>query len=109
MIICQFIFAPGVYDAQFHELDSQIDAFARNLPGFRDVEVWQSPDGATKNATYYFDDMTSLRELSALPEHLAAKGQYRRWYDGYQIVISELRATYGDDRMPHVTNQQSAP
>jgi hypothetical protein len=23
-----------------------------------------------------------------------------RWYDGYRIVISEVTATYGDDRLP---------
>ena len=29
-----------------------------------------------------------------------AKGQVRRWYDGYRIVISEVKATYGDGRLP---------
>jgi len=24
----------------------------------------------------------------------------RRWYDGYRIVISEVKATYGDGRLP---------
>ena len=33
MICCQFIFKPGTYDDDFHELDGQIDTFARSLPG----------------------------------------------------------------------------
>lgn len=106
MIICQFIFAPGAYDEDFHRLDGQIDAFARSLPGFRTTETWQSSDGKVINATYYFDDMASVRELSAYPQHLEAKGQYQRWYDGYQIVVSEVTASYGDGRLPHVTGSR---
>jgi len=103
VIICQFIFKPGKYDEDFHRLDGQIDAFARSLPGFRATETWQSPDLTVVNATYYFDDMASVRQLSQFPQHLEAKGQYQRWYDGYRIVISEVAASYGDDRLPHVT------
>lgn len=47
--------------------------------------------------------MASVRELSLLSQHLEAKGQYQRWYDGYQIVVSEVTASYGDGRLPHVT------
>lgn len=103
MIICQFIFRPGAYDDDFHRLDGQIDAYARALPGFRATETWQSSDGTVVNATYYFDDMASVRELSRFPRHLEAKGQYHRWYDGYRIVVSEVTASYGDDRLPHIT------
>jgi hypothetical protein len=103
MINCQFIFKPGVYDDDFHRLDAEIDAFAKSLPGFRAVEVWQSPDGSVVNASYYFQDMASVRELSEFSTHQTAKGQYERWYDGYQIVVSEIRAAYGDGRLPHVS------
>jgi heme-degrading monooxygenase HmoA len=107
VIICQFIFRPGVYDNDFHRLDSEIDAYARSLPGFRATEPWQSADGAIVNATYYFDDMASVRQLSQFPQHHEAKGQYQRWYDGYQIVVSEVTATYGDGRLPHVTQVEA--
>ena len=80
MIICQFIFAPGEYDEDFHVLDDQIDAYARSLPGFRATETWHSSDGKVVNATYYFDDMASVRQLSSFPQHVEAKGQYQRWY-----------------------------
>ena len=33
---------------------------------------------------------------------LGRERQYARWYDGYQIVISEVVRTYGDGRMPHL-------
>ena len=105
MIICQFIFAPGTYDDDFHALDAQIDAYARSLPGFRATETWQSSDSAVVNATYYFDDMASVRELARFPQHLEAKDQYQRWYDGYRIVVSEVTASYGDDRLRHVTRE----
>ena len=100
MICVQFIFKPGEYDDEFHRLDGQIDAFARNLPGFDRVESWQSPEGDVINAMYYFTDRESLSQLSRFPLHLEAKGQVQRWYDGYRIVVSEVSATYGDGRLP---------
>ena len=103
MILAQFIFRPGAYDARFHELDGQIDAFAASLPGFIGVETWQSADGAVKNACYYFADMAAVRELSQFASHQEAKAEYQRWYDGYQIVVSEVRASYGDGRLAHLT------
>lgn len=108
MILCQFIFKPGVYDAEFHELDDQIAAYARILPGFRGVETWQSADGTIVNASYYFDEMSSVKELSRFSEHRKAKGRYRRWYDGYQIVVSAVTRSYGDGRLPHITAQEQA-
>lgn len=99
MICCQFIFRPGTYDEDFHRLDAQIDAFARSLPGFDHTEKWLSPDGAVANAIYYFEDMASVRELARFPQHLEAKEQVDRWYDGYRIVVSEVTATYGDGRL----------
>ena len=54
-------------------------------------------------ASYYFDDMSSVKALSRFPQHRKAKGQYQRWYDGYQIVISEITRSDGDGRLPHLT------
>ena len=99
MICVQFIFRPGTYDDDFHRLDGEIDAFARSLDGFDRVETWQSADGRTVNAVYYFTDRQSLTHLAGFPQHLVAKGQVRRWYDGYRIVVSEITATYGDGRL----------
>ena len=99
MICVQFIFKPGTYDDDFHRLDGQIDELARALPGFDRVETWQSADAETANAVYYFTDRQALTRLSSFPQHLEAKDQVHRWYDGYRIVISEITATYGDGRL----------
>jgi heme-degrading monooxygenase HmoA len=102
-VICaQFIFKPGSYDEDFHRLDGQIDQFARALPGFVKVETWQSPDGEVVNAIYYFTDKESLAQLARFPQHLEAKGQVQRWYDGYRIVVSEITASYGDGRLDQI-------
>lgn len=103
MILCQFIFKPISYDDDFHLLDGQIDVYARSLPGFLGVETWYSEDKLVVNASYYFEDQASVRALSTFPKHLEAKGQYQRWYDGYQIIVSEVSASYGDKRLQHFT------
>ena len=102
MICAQFIFKPGTYDDDFHRLDGQIDEFARTQPGFDHVELWQSEDGGAVNAVYYFTDRQSLTALSRFPQHLQAKQQVARWYDGYRIIVSEITATYGDGRLEPV-------
>lgn len=107
MINCQFIFRPGAYDEDFHALDGQIDAFARSLAGFRGVETWRSDDGSVTNASYFFDDLAAVRELSQFAQHRVAKAEYARWYEGYQIVVAEIVSTYGDGRLPHVTRDGS--
>lgn len=99
MICCSFVFKPGVYDADFHRLDSDIAAFARSLPGFVKVENWQSADGKLVNANYFFEDRQSLGALARYPTHREAKSQVDRWYEGYKIVVSEVTATYGDGRI----------
>lgn len=99
MICCQFIFKPGTYDDDFHRLDAQIDEYARALPGFDHVEKWVAPAGDVVNAMYYFADRKSVAKLARFPVHREAKGQVERWYQGYRIVVSDVRATYGDGRL----------
>lgn len=99
MICVQFIFKPGTYDDEFHRLDGEIDSFARSLPGYDHVETWTG-EGGLVNAIYYFADQQSVAELAGFPKHLEAKGQVKRWYDGYRILVTEVKATYGDGRLP---------
>jgi hypothetical protein len=101
MISCSFIFSPGVYDDEFYELDGKIDLFASSLEGFLGVDRWVSEDGKSRNSNYYFDGMASVKELSRYPEHLVAKENYRKWYLGYQIVVSEVVGSYGDGYFQH--------
>ena len=99
MICVQFIFKPGTYDDEFHRLDGEIDSFARSLPGYDHVETWTG-EGGLVNAIYYFADQQSVAALAAFPKHLEAKGQVERWYDSYRILVTEVKATYGDGRLP---------
>ena len=96
MISAQFIFRPGTYDEEFHRLDAEIEAFVASIPGFLGVEKWISFDGKTKNSMYYFESMDSMFELARFEAHREAKSKYQNWYDGYQIVVSEIKKSYGD-------------
>jgi heme-degrading monooxygenase HmoA len=98
-IACQFVFEPGEYDDEFHSLDAQIDEFATSLSGFISVHRWVSPDGRLRNSIYFFKDMESVRELAKFPQHLTAKQEVKRWYKSYQILITEVTASYGDGNL----------
>ncbi|SDP55574.1 hypothetical protein SAMN04489867_2905 [Pedococcus dokdonensis] len=100
MICVQFVFKPGSYDDEFHRLDGMIDEYARSLPGFVRTETWHQPEQGLVNAIYYFTDQKALAHLAKFPSHREAKGQVHRWYDGYRITVSEVKATYGDGRLP---------
>lgn len=101
MYIAAFHWLPGQYDEAFHRLNAAIDAVARANPGFIGAESWQSADGLRRCASYYWRGLDALHAFASDPAHLEAKRQYARWYDGYQIVISEVVRSYGDGRMPH--------
>jgi heme-degrading monooxygenase HmoA len=98
-----FIFRPGTYDNEFHRLNKLIDAAAKETDGFLGTETWRSLDGKTLNATYYWESLEALKEFSGNANHLEAKKQYSRWYDGYHIVVSEVIRSYGDETIPHLT------
>lgn len=103
MFSAAFIWEPGTYDAEFDELNALIEAVATSIPGFIGVEEWSSSDGKRKNATYYWDSLDRLKALSLHPKHLEAKRRYAQWYDGYQVVISEVVKSYGDGAFAHLT------
>ena len=108
MYSAAFIFRPGTYDEEFHRLNELIDNAAEATDGYLGAETWQSADGKTLNATYYWETLDALREFSRNPHHLEAKKQYSRWYDGYHIVVSEIVRSYGDDSIAHFTpNERS--
>ena len=103
MYSAAFIFRPGSYDDEFHRLNKLIDTAAKETDGFLGAESWRSPDGGTLNATYYWDSLEALQSFSQKANHLQAKKQYRRWYDGYHIVVSEVIRSYGDGAITHLT------
>ena len=100
-IACQFVFEPGEYDEEFHRLDGQIDEFASGLEGFISVHRWKSPDGRLNNSIYFFKDMDSVQALAKFPQHLVAKQEVKRWYKSYQILITEVTASYGDGNLQY--------
>lgn len=99
MICCQFVFEKDTYDDDFNRLDAEIDKFARALPGFVNVHTFYSSDSRITNAIYFFADVQSVRELAKYPAHLTAKEGVKRWYKGYQIVVSEVTSEYGDGNL----------
>ena len=103
MYSAAFIFRPGTYDDEFHRLNGLIDEAAKATDGYLGAETWHSADGKTLNATYYWDSLEALQSFSRDPNHLQAKKQYSRWYDGYHIVVSEVLKSYGDDVIDHLT------
>lgn len=104
MFSAAFLWEPGTYNAEFDELNALIEAAAESIPGFLGVECWSSEDGVRKNATYYWDNLESLKALSNHPKHLEAKRRYAEWYKGYHVVISEVVKAYGDDAFSHPTS-----
>ena len=103
MYSAAFIFKPGTYDDEFHRLNDLIDEAARNTEGYIGAETWRSADGEILNATYYWETLDALKTFSRNPHHLEAKKQYSRWYEGYQIVVSEIVKSYGDGAIDHFT------
>ena len=106
MFAAQFIFKPGTYDEEFHRLDASIDKFAASLDGFLGVERWLSADGQVKNSVYYFADQATIQTFARFPDHVEAKGKVARWYDGYQVIISEVVATYGDGNISTIAGSR---
>lgn len=104
MIAAQFIFQPGTYDAEFHALDAKIEEAAAEMPGFLGTDKWYSKDGTRTNSVYYFESMADLTKLGRVTEHRDAKGKVSRWYDGFQVVVTEVIASYGDGNIPHISS-----
>jgi hypothetical protein len=43
--------------------------------------------------------METVKVFSRFEDHKTAKAEYAKWYEGYQVVISEVTATYGDGKI----------
>ena len=108
MYSAAFIYQAGEYNADFHALNDAIDQIARGSSGFLGSESWVSVGGATRNATYYWSDLETLRAFSTHSQLLEAKRQYSRWYNGFQVVISHVIRSYSDGAVQHVTARDRA-
>ena len=108
MYSASFIFEPGQCDDKFYRLDDLIAEIALATDGYIGKESWTSPDGQKVNSVYYWESLESLKVFSTHPKHIEAKRQYRRWYQSFHIVISEVIKSYGDGSFEHVTPNSRA-
>jgi heme-degrading monooxygenase HmoA len=98
-----FIFAKRQFDDEFHRLDRQIAAAARNLPGYLGEEAWENASTGLVSNVYYWSSLDALRQLMSNPAHLQAKAAQANWLAGYRVVISKVMRAYGDrDDLPGV-------
>ena len=103
MIAVQFIFTQASYDDEFYELDNSVAEFAKSLPGHVGVEKWLSEDGTSQNSIYYFTDRDALAQLAGFSDHLTAKSKVDNWYSSYQVVVTEVLASYGSQGTKHLS------
>ncbi|MFO1380494.1 MAG: antibiotic biosynthesis monooxygenase [Chitinivorax sp.] len=101
MISATFIFDPRQFDDEFHALDAQIAAAARQTDGYLGEEAWQDPKTGRIANVYYWQSETGLRQLMNHPQHLAAKQRYQQWLSGYQVIVSQVLRSYGDGGFAH--------
>ena len=90
-----FIFAAKQFDDDFHRLDRQIAAAARNLPGYLGEEAWENPATGLVSNVYYWSSLESLQALMSHPSHLEAKAAHANWLAGYRVVIAQVMRAYG--------------
>jgi len=94
-----FTFAPGQFDDTFHRLDQQIAAMAKAIPGYLGEETWENAQTGLVSNVYYWDSLEALQQLVNHPQHREAKAAQGAWLAGYQVVISQVLRTYGDDKI----------
>lgn len=85
-----FIFRIKSYDSEFERLNCIIDEVAHTNPGFLGKEGWSNEEENKRSVVYYWDSLDSLKKFSNHPDHQKAKQNYKKWYSGYEIVISEV-------------------
>lgn len=72
-----FIFETTNLTDEFHRIDSEIAARARQIPGFLGEEAWHNEgEGTGLHAeVYYWTDMDSLKQLMGMDTHRLAKSR----------------------------------
>jgi len=104
MYSATFIFTTKELDAEFHALDELIASAAKSTTGYIGEEAWEDSKTDRIANVYYWESEIGLRELINHPKHLEAKQRYSQWLGGYQVIISEVIKTYGDNHLAHLLN-----
>ena len=99
MYASTFIFATKQFDEAFHRLDQAIAVAARSIDGYLGEEAWEDAGKGLVSNVYYWASLEALQALMHHPAHLEAKAAQERWLDGYQVVISQVLRTYGDNKL----------
>jgi heme-degrading monooxygenase HmoA len=101
MYTATFTFAKRDFDDEFHALDKVIADVAKSIPGYLGDESWENATTGLISNVYYWESLEALEVLMTHPAHLTAKQQQARWLNGYQIIVSEIVASYGDSGILH--------
>ena len=96
-----FTFAIKTLTDEFHQLDQEIAAFAKSIPGYLGEEAWENPAAGLFSNVYYWDSMEALQTLMTHPAHQAVKRRQAQWLNGYQVVIAQVLRSHGDGGIPH--------
>jgi heme-degrading monooxygenase HmoA len=104
-----FTFAKRAFDDEFHALDDVIASVAKSIPGYLGEESWENASNGLISNVYYWESLDALKQLMKHPAHISAKRQQARWLDGYQIVIAQVVANYGDGGVKHPLAGINAP
>src|SRR5699024_2131340 len=85
-----FIFRMINYDSEFEHFNEMIDDVANSNPGLLGKERWPNKEENKTAVIYYWDSQKALKKFSKHPIHQEAKQNYKKWYSGYEIIISEV-------------------
>jgi len=109
MYTATFTFATREFDGEFHALDGVIAEVARGIPGYLGEEAWENPASGLVCNVYYWETLEALGELMSHPVHLEAKQKQARWLRGYQVVVAQVVACYGDQGIAHPLARRALP
>ncbi len=104
MISVTFIFKQSHSDAEFQRLDHLIEAQVFSHSEYKGKDSWSNDATGLQAVVYYFETLKGLEMLRSLPDHKEAKSQYKKWYDGYHVVVAEILDAYGDGNIAHNTS-----
>lgn len=108
MYSATFIFDAGQFDDDFHRLDALIASAAKETTGYLGEEAWEDPKTGRISNVYYWESEQGIKELMNHPRHLEAKARYQEWLKGYQVIISQVLRTYGDQKIAHPAAKATA-
>ena len=85
-----FTFRIKNYDSEFEHFNEMIDDIADSNPGYLGKKRWSNQDENKTAVVYYWDSRKALKKFSTHPIHQKAKQNYKKWYSGYEVIISEV-------------------